>query len=92
MGNMTKPSPKVLQSTSGSVAQAKMRPAPAAKEIKTARAQVKQAKNYRVRGGDTLYRIALKHGTTVANLLAFNSLAAPAAIKPGDTLRIPAAR
>jgi membrane-bound lytic murein transglycosylase D len=70
----------------------KMRPAPAAKEIKTARAQVKQARNYKVRGGDTLYRIALRHGTSVASLLAFNSLAAPAAIKPGDTLRIPAAR
>jgi len=70
----------------------KMRPAPAVKEIKTARVQVKQARNYKVRGGDTLYRIALKHGTTVANLLAFNSLAAPAAIKPGDTLKIPAAR
>ena len=70
----------------------KMRPAPVVKEIKTARAQVKQARNYKVRGGDTLYRIALRHGTTVASLLAFNSLAAPAAIKPGDTLKIPAAR
>jgi peptidoglycan lytic transglycosylase D len=70
----------------------KIRPAPAVKEIKTARAQVKQARNYKVRGGDTLYRIALRHGTTVASLLAFNSLAAPSAIKPGDTLRIPTAR
>jgi membrane-bound lytic murein transglycosylase D len=47
------------------------------------------AKNYKVRDGDTLYRIALKHGTTVAQLLAFNSLAAPT-IRPGDTLKIPA--
>src|ERR1700693_3679141 len=53
-------------------------------------APAKQAKNYKVRGGDTLYRIALKHGTTVAHLLAFNSLAAPSVIKPGDTLKIPA--
>lgn len=53
-------------------------------------AQTKQARNYKVRGGDTLYRIALKHGTTVAQLLAFNGLAAPSLIKPGDTLRIPA--
>ena len=65
------------------VKQAKTAPAPA---------PVKQARNYKVRGGDTLYRIALKHGTTVAQILAFNSLAAPSAIKPGDKLRIPAAR
>ncbi len=48
------------------------------------------ARAYKVRGGDTLYRIALKHGTTVAQLLAFNSLPGPALIKPGDTLKIPA--
>jgi len=48
------------------------------------------AKQYKVRGGDTLYAIAVKHGTTVAQLLAFNSLIAPAVIKPGDTLKIPA--
>ncbi len=48
------------------------------------------AKSYKVRGGDTLYRIALKHGTTVAQLLAFNSLPGPALIKPGDKLKIPA--
>jgi membrane-bound lytic murein transglycosylase D len=48
------------------------------------------ARHYRVRGGDTLYRIAVKNGTTVARLLAFNSLAAPAVIRPGDHLKIPA--
>ncbi len=48
------------------------------------------ARSYKVRGGDTLYRIALKHGTTVAQLLAFNSLPGPAFIKPGDKLKIPA--
>jgi LysM repeat protein len=65
------------------------RKAAAAKPSKRAAAPV-EARNYKVRGGDTLYRIALKHGTTVAQLLAFNSLPGPAFIKPGDTLKIPA--
>jgi membrane-bound lytic murein transglycosylase D len=47
--------------------------------------------NYRVRTGDTLYRIAIRHGTTVAEILALNSLGG-AAIRPGDRLRIPPAR
>ncbi len=72
----------------------KAQPTQAVKQARTAPAPapVKQARNYKVRGGDTLYRIALKHGTTVAQLLAFNSLAAPSVIKPGDTLKIPATR
>jgi LysM repeat protein len=48
--------------------------------------------SYRVRRGDTLYRIALRHGTTVARILAINSLPAPTSIKPGDRLKIPHAR
>jgi membrane-bound lytic murein transglycosylase D len=63
--------------------------AQAAKQARPAAAPV-EARNYKVQGGDTLYRIALKHGTTVAQLLAFNSLPGPALIKPGDTLKIPA--
>jgi membrane-bound lytic murein transglycosylase D len=46
-------------------------------------------KSYRVRTGDTLYRIALRHGTTVAEILAINSLGG-GAIRPGDRLQIPA--
>ncbi|MEP6994390.1 MAG: transglycosylase SLT domain-containing protein [Acidobacteriota bacterium] len=46
-------------------------------------------KSYRVRTGDTLYRIALRHGTTVAEILAVNSLGG-GAIRPGDKLEIPA--
>ncbi len=45
--------------------------------------------SYRVRGGDTLYRIALRHGTTVESLMAANSLAAAGTIRPGDRLKIP---
>jgi LysM repeat protein len=44
---------------------------------------------YRVRGGDTLYRIALRNGTTVALLMTLNSLGTPA-IRPGDVIKIPA--
>lgn len=46
-------------------------------------------KSYRVRGGDTLYAIARRHGTTVEKLSTANSLAASATIKPGDRLSIP---
>jgi membrane-bound lytic murein transglycosylase D len=46
-------------------------------------------KSYKVRTGDTLYRIALKHGTTVAEILAINSLGGASAIRPGDQLKIP---
>ncbi len=48
-----------------------------------------QPRSYRVRGGDTLYRIALRHGLTVARILAVNALPAAGTIKPGDKLRIP---
>jgi hypothetical protein len=33
-------------------------------------------KNYRVKTGDTLYRIAIRHGVSVAEILAINGLAA----------------
>ena len=46
-------------------------------------------KSYKVRTGDTLYRIALKHGTTVAEILAINGLGG-GVIRPGDQLKIPA--
>jgi membrane-bound lytic murein transglycosylase D len=47
------------------------------------------SRHYKVRTGDTLYRIALKHGTTVASLLAVNSLPSRTMIRPGDRLKIP---
>jgi len=50
------------------------------------------AAHYKVRTGDTLYQIALRHGTTVATLLAVNSLPTRAKIRPGDRLKIPSSR
>jgi len=47
-------------------------------------------KSYLVKAGDTLYRIALKHGVSVAEILAVNGLGGGGAIKPGDRLKIPA--
>jgi membrane-bound lytic murein transglycosylase D len=51
-----------------------------------------QARHYQVRTGDTLYRIAVKHGTTVARILAVNSLPSWTKIRPGDRIRIPQSR
>jgi LysM repeat protein len=50
------------------------------------------AKHYQVRTGDTLYQIAARHGTTVATLLAVNSLPSRVKIRPGDRLKIPRIR
>ncbi|MGH9368783.1 MAG: LysM peptidoglycan-binding domain-containing protein [Thermoanaerobaculia bacterium] len=47
------------------------------------------ARSYRVKGGDTLYGIARRTGTTVESLVAANSLESPEKIKPGDRLVIP---
>lgn len=49
-----------------------------------------ETRRYRVKGGDTLYRIARRTGTTVDSLMAANSLESPESIKPGDRLVIPA--
>jgi membrane-bound lytic murein transglycosylase D len=49
-----------------------------------------ETRSYRVKGGDTLYRIARRTGTTVDSLMAANSLESPESIKPGDRLVIPA--
>jgi len=65
--------PKVA---SASPKKSKSAPAPAA------------ARSYRVRGGDTLYSIARRTGTTVDSLMSANDLQSPA-IKPGDRLVIP---
>jgi membrane-bound lytic murein transglycosylase D len=46
-------------------------------------------KSYRVKSGDTLYRIALRHGVTVAEILAVNSLGGAPSLKAGDKIAIP---
>src|SRR5262249_42499690 len=62
----------------------------AAKETKSAGEEPSSPRSYTVRGGDTLYQIALKHGTTVAILMSANSLGSATNIHPGDTIKIPA--
>jgi membrane-bound lytic murein transglycosylase D len=82
------PRPEKVQIASGKKPKKKT----AAKVVaadRTNRSDPSEKKTYRVRGGDTLYRIALKHGTTVAILMTANSLGSPAQIRPGDRLTIP---
>ncbi|MEX2318576.1 MAG: M23 family metallopeptidase, partial [Bauldia sp.] len=43
---------------------------------------------YVVQTGDTLYGIARRNGTTVANLVSLNGLASPESIRIGQTLRV----
>ncbi len=50
------------------------------------------AQKYRVKNGDTLYRIALRHGVTVAEILAINGLGGTPSLKAGDKISIPAKR
>ena len=61
----------------------------AAAESEKDRAQATAARSYQVRGGDTLYAIAVRNGTTVERLRDVNRLSAKSSIKPGDKLRLP---
>ncbi|MFC1959643.1 LysM peptidoglycan-binding domain-containing protein [Chloroflexota bacterium] len=45
--------------------------------------------NYTVQPGDTLYRIAIQHGTTVATLASYNNIANPNVIYVGQNLIVP---
>ena len=47
------------------------------------------AASYTVRKGDTAYAIARKQGVKVADLLQQNGIKDPAALKPGQSIRIP---
>ena len=50
----------------------------------------RRPESYRVKSGDTLYRIALRHGVTVAEILAINGLGGTPSLKAGDKISIPA--
>ncbi|WP_441884783.1 bifunctional 2',3'-cyclic-nucleotide 2'-phosphodiesterase/3'-nucleotidase [Paenibacillus sp. 2TAB26] len=49
-----------------------------------------QASVYTVKAGDTLYAIALEHGTTWQKLASYNKLKNPNRIYPGQSIKIPA--
>jgi membrane-bound lytic murein transglycosylase D len=86
--------PEKTASAASRRAPSKKKAAPPPKIARAAAPTAKAApgpKHYQVRNGDTLYRIALRHGTTVAEILAINGLAG-ASIRPGDRLKIPASK
>lgn len=58
--------------------------------VKAADASAPAATSYRVRSGDTLYRIAVRHGVTVAEILAINGLGGTPSLRAGDKITIPA--
>ncbi|WP_053377532.1 bifunctional 2',3'-cyclic-nucleotide 2'-phosphodiesterase/3'-nucleotidase [Paenibacillus sp. FJAT-27812] len=52
--------------------------------------QTPQEAVYMVKSGDTLYAIAIKHGTTWQKLASYNQLKNPGKIYPGQKIKIPA--
>jgi LysM repeat protein len=91
------PKPKTTASSSSSGAAKKGTASSAAAKKSTpststakakAKAPVKKSGSYTVVGGDTLYGIAKKRGSTVAKIKAANGLSSDL-IRPGQTLKIP---
>ncbi|MDE5988817.1 MAG: transglycosylase SLT domain-containing protein [Duncaniella sp.] len=84
--------------TARSSASATANPAPvktsaaskAAAKPAPAKAAAPKATTYKVRSGDTLDKIARKHGTTVAAIQSANGLGKSTNIRAGQTLKIPA--
>ena len=54
------------------------------------KAAARVAASYKIQKGDTPYAIAKRNGVKVADLLRHNGIKDPAALKPGQTLKIPA--
>ncbi|MCX5639880.1 MAG: LysM peptidoglycan-binding domain-containing protein [Planctomycetota bacterium] len=74
-----KPGATARTAVDGAVAQAKVE-APVAARV---------AASYTIQKGDTPYAIARKQGVKVAELLKFNGIKDPSALKPGQSLKIP---
>jgi nucleoid-associated protein YgaU len=53
------------------------------------KAAARVASTYQIQKGDTPYAIARKQGIKVAELLNYNGIKDPSALKPGQTLKIP---
>lgn len=70
----------------------KPEPAPAKKSDKVATAKdkktAKKAKNYTVKQGDSLYKIAQKNNTTVDELCKKNKIKQNATLQPGQSLKV----
>ncbi|WP_309128667.1 LysM peptidoglycan-binding domain-containing protein [Microbacterium sp.] len=64
--------------------------APAMQPVPASTSSPTKAKSHTVVAGDTLFAIAKKYGTTVANLLAANGLGNGSIIYPGQTLKLAA--
>lgn len=56
---------------------------------KTSAPATEQVKSYTVRRGDTLGRVASKHGLSLAKLAELNEIPASTRIQAGDTLNVP---
>ena len=51
-------------------------------------AAAKQAQYYKVRKGDTLGKIAARHGTSVSRICKLNGIKTNKVIRPGQKLRV----
>ena len=76
----------------GAVAKQPAAEAVVAKATPEAAAAQRVASTYQIQKGDTPYAIARKQGVKVADLLQYNGIKDPSALKPGQTLRIPTKR
>ncbi len=62
-----------------------------AAEAKDNKAKAARTSAYTVKSGETLARIAARHGLSLAELAEINQIPAQTRIQAGDTLEVPAA-